>query len=204
MEKKFIKLLEATLSRYTRGGFLTSDRVLFAKDALKHDFFKDQPETVKKAVEELINSGVNLRVRNVKSFMPAVMGAGNPDNYGYSFNIEVVPEIAPGTYDVNKSVTVPANLLVHQNDGINLPPVPNSLKYDNKVKIEPTEANEYLKDAAKGPFNPVTQTHTSDLGNKKTSTGDRALKNKNTVIPSSPAVGHKDPASYTAQYLPKS
>lgn len=204
MEKRFTKLFEATLSRYTRGGFLTSDRVLFTKDALRHDFFKNAPEETKKAVEELINSGVNLRVRNVKSHMPAVMGAGNPDDFGYSFNIEVVPEIAPGLYDVNKSVTVPSQLLVRHADYPNLPPVPDKFKYDNKVNIKPEDAKEYNKSKDQTASNPVTQTRTSDLGDKKAVAGDRELKNTNVVIPSSPAVGQKDPASYTAQYLPRS
>jgi hypothetical protein len=203
MDKRFNKLFEATLSRYTRGGFLASDRVKFVDNALKNDFFKNQPESVKTAVEELINSGLNLRIRNVKSAMPAVMGAGNPDNYGYSFSVEIVPEIAPGTYDVNKAVTVPAILVAHLNDGINLPPVPDKLKYDNKVQIKPKPVEEVLKTEDKNNFSPVAQTHTSNVDGKP-SKGDRELNNANVVIPSSPAVNQKDPAAYTAQYLPKS
>jgi hypothetical protein len=200
MDKKFVKLYETTLSRYTRGGFLTSDRVKFVDKALNNDFFKDQPDSIKSAVKELIDSGLNLRVKNVKSAMPAVMGAGNPDNYGYGFTIEIVPEIAPGRYDINKAVTVPSNLLVHQNDGINLTPIPDKLKYNNNVQIEPTEVK--INDD-KTMLTPRSKTHQSDVGGKL-STGDRELKNVNTKIPSEPAIGHKDPAAYTAQYLPKS
>ncbi|NBO99779.1 MAG: hypothetical protein EBU90_06585 [Proteobacteria bacterium] len=205
MEKKFIQLFEATLARYNRGGFLTSDRVKFTDKALNNDFFKNQPESVKNAVKELIDSGLNLRVKNVKSIMPATMGAGNTDYNGYSFSIEVVPEIAPGRYDINKTVVVPADLLVHQNDGVNLPPIPDNMKYDNKVQIEPKTTKDYLKgDKTPSPFNPISQTKLSDVGNKKLDSGDRELNNTNTKIPSSPAVGQKDPASYTAQYLPRS
>jgi len=203
MEKRFLKLYEATLPRYTRGGFLASDRVKFIDNALKNNFFKDQPEAVKKAVEDLIGSGLNLRVRNVKSAMPAVMGAGNPDNFGYSFSIEVAPEIAPGRFDINKTVTVPANLLVHQTDGINLPPIPDQLKHDNKVSITPKEAKDVLKADSKTPYNPALQTHVSDVGGKMEK-GDRELNNVNVSIPSSPVENQKDPATYTAQYLPKS
>ena len=35
------------------------------------------------------------------------------------------------------------------------------------------------------------------------STGDRELLNKNTKIPAKEADKHKDPAKYTARYLPK-
>jgi hypothetical protein len=201
MEKKFIKLFEATLSRYTRGGFLTSDRVKFIDKALTHDFIKNAPEETKLAIKGLIDSGVNLRVRNVKSHMPAVMGAGNPDDFGYSFNIEVVPEIAPGLYDVNKAVTVPSTLLVRHADYPNLPPVPDSMKYDNKVQIKPEEVE--INDD-KTMLTPKSNTHLSDVGGNKLEAGDRELKNVNVKIPSEPAVGHKDPATYTAQYLPKS
>jgi len=203
MEKKFTKLYEATLSRFMRGGFLTSDRVKFVDNVLKNDFFKDQPESVKAMVEELINSGVNLRVRNVKSHMPAVMGAGNPDDFGFSFSIEIVPEIAPGRYDINKTVVVPANLLVHQGDDVNLPPIPDKFKYDNKVNIDPKTSKDYLKGREKDPMAPFSQNYNSDVGGKL-SKGDRELKDVNVKIPASPAVDHKDPASYTAQYLPKS
>lgn len=202
MERRFNKLYEATLPRFTRGGFLTSDRVKFTDNALKHDFFKNQPESVKKAVEELISSGLNLRVRNVKSSMPAVMGAGNPDNFGYSFSVEIVPEIAPGTYDVNKAVTVPTALLIHNNDGVNLPPIPNAFKYDNKVNIEPKEIEQKNKGKV-DPNSPSQQTHLSNVDGKNVE-GDRSLTDKQINIPASPAVSHKDPASYTAQYLPKS
>ena len=52
---------------------------------------------------------------------------------------------------------------------------------------------------------PHRQTKTSDLGDNKDSEGDRELKNTNTTIPSSPAVGDKSPAvdKGTARYLPK-
>lgn len=202
MERRFNKLYEATLPRYTRGGFLTSDRVKFVDNALKNDFFKNQPESIKKTVEDLINSGVNLRVKNVKSAMPAVMGAGNSDMYGYSFSLEIVPEIAPGTFDYNKAVTVPTTLVTHQDDGINLPPIPDQYKYDSKVNIEPKTVGDYLKNAdSKNPFGPTVQTHVSNVGGKNVE-GDRSLGDTNVKIPSVPVANQKDPASYTAQYLP--
>lgn len=201
MERKFLRLYEAALSRYTRGGFLTSDRVKFVDNALKNTFFKNQPDSIRTAVQGLIDSGLNLRVKNVKSAAPAVMGAGNPDDSGYSFTIEVVPEIAPGTFDYNRTVTVPANLLSHQNDGINLPPIPDQFKYDNKVSITPKEVE--IPDTH-NYMTPRQQTHQSDLGNNKLDAGDRELTDVNVQIPSSPAVDHKDPAAYTAMYLPKS
>lgn len=203
MEKKFVKLYESIFSRYNRGGFLTSDRVLFTKDALRNDFFKNQPDSVKTAVKELIDSGLNLRVKNVKSFFPSTMGANNTDYNGYMFSVEVCPELAPGRFDYNKVVTVPSNLLVHQNDGINLPPVPDKYKYDDKVNIKPKEVDDY-KGKNETPFvTPNNQTHLSDVNGKMVK-GDRELAISNTKIPSVPVANQKDPANYTAMYLPKS
>jgi hypothetical protein len=199
MDKRFVKLYEATLSRFNRGGFLTSDRVKFVDGALSNEFFKNQPESVKAAVKSLIDSGLNLRVKNVKSFAPAVMGAGNTDDSGFSFNIEVVPETAPGRFDVNKTVVVPSNLLAHHNDYPNLPPVPDQFKYNNRVNIKPEDVE--INDD-KTLLTPQTQTHHSVVGNKLEK-GDRELTDKNIKIPAVTATGQKDPASYTALYLPK-
>jgi len=199
MEKKFVKLYETTLSRYNRGGFLTSDRVKFIDNVLRNDFFKNQPDSVRDAVKGLIDSGLNLRVKNVKSYFPTAMGAGNTDYNGYSYTVEIVPEIAPGRFDVNKTVVVPASLLTHQNDGVNLPPVPDQFKYNNNVKIKPEEPE--IADT-KNYLTPKQQTHNSDV-NGKMVPGDRELGDKNVKIPSSPAEGQKDPAAYTAMYLPK-
>lgn len=201
MEKRFVKLYEAALTRYTRGGFLASDVVKFADNALRSDFFKNQPESMKSAVKDLMDCGLNLRVKNVKSYRPAVMGAGNPDYNGVEFTVEICPELAPGRFDYQRSITVPANLLVHQDHYPNLPPIPDKFNYDNKVQIEPKEVT---PDSNKVPFVSTQQTKLSDVGNGKLSQGDRELTDTNIKIPSEPVASHKDPASYTASYLPKS
>jgi hypothetical protein len=207
VNKKFVKLFEATISRFNRGGFLASDRVSFVDNVLRNDYFKKQPEELANAVKELINCGLNLRVKNIKSTFPAVGGAGNPDNFGYSFAVEVAPEIAPGRLDTNKTVTVPAELLVRQDDGINLPPVPDSLVRKDSSYIKPKKTSDIKQEEI--PFyRPHNQTHLSNVNGKNVE-GDRELKNINVTIPSSPAVGVKDPAisgfpdSYTIAYLPK-
>lgn len=207
MNKKFVKLFEATISRFNRGGFLANDRVSFVDNVLRNDYFRKQPEELANAVKELMNCGLNLRVKNIKSTFPAVGGAGNPDNFGYSFAIEVVPEIAPGKFDYNKTVTVPADLLLRHDDGINLPPIPDSMIRKDNSYIKPKNVSDLKQDDV--PFyRPHSQTHLSNVNGKNVE-GDRELKNVNVVIPSSPAANVKDPAiggfpdSYTKAYLPK-
>jgi len=200
MKKRFNELYESAMSRYQFGGFLASDVVEFAEGALKDRFFSEQPEQIKELAKAFIECGLNLRVKSVKSTFPAVKGAGNPDYNGYSFAIEVVKETAPGRYSQDVLV-VPANLLKRKDDGINLPPIPQAFIRQDTTHIKPKEVESETNDV---PFlKPESQTKLSDHGAKKNVKGDRELTNKNIKIPAKPAEGQRDPAKYTANYLPK-
>jgi hypothetical protein len=101
-------------------------------------------------------------------------------------------------------VTVPARLVSPVGSYPNLPEVPEVFKKDDPGKRAHIKAKVVKDEQEEVPFYSPKQTRESDLGNKKMSTGDRVLKNQNITIPSSPAVGAKDPATYTHNYLPKS
>jgi len=198
MNKRFIKVYESISTRYNRGGFLTSDIVKFVDNALSDSFFKTVDDEYKQKVQEYIDSNDTLRVKNVKSLFPAVMGAGNPDYNGYSFSIEVTREIAPGKFS-NDSIVVPQHLLVKIHNEPNLPEVPNKFKREDNTQIKPTEVKDENEET---PFFSPGRTRTTDKGNQKDTPSDTNLLNQNIKIPSSPAQGAKDPASYTANYLP--
>jgi hypothetical protein len=198
MNKRFIKLYEAISNRYNRGGFLVSDIVKFVDNVLTDKFFKSTDDAYKDKVKEYIECGDTLRVKNVKSTFPAVMGAGNSDYNGYSFSIEVTREIAPGKYS-NDSIVVPQHLLVRIEDTINLPKVPDKFKAKDKSIIKPVPVSDENEET---PFFSPGRTHTTDKGNKKDTPSETKLLNTNIKIPSSPAKGFANPASYTAKYLP--
>lgn len=198
MRNKFLKLYESTLNRYNRGGFLTSDVVKFVDGALSDRFFQGAGDAYKAKVKEFIDSGDTLRVKNVKSTFPAVMGAGNPDYTGYSFGIEICREIAPGKFSPD-TIVVPQNLLVHIDSVPNLPAVPDKFKYNDRTHIDPQPVSSENEET---PFFSPGRTKTSDRGNKRDTKTELELPVKNTSIPSSPAKGANDPASYTANYLP--
>lgn len=198
MNKRFVKVYESIVNRYNRGGFLTSDVVKFIPDVMKDPFLKLVDDAYKAKIKEYAECEENLRVRNVKSTFPAVMGAGNPDYNGYSFGIEISREIAPGTFE-NGGIVVPQNLLVKVNNYPNLPEVPDKFKRKDDTQIEPVEVKDENEEV---PFLSPGRTRTTDLGNKKDSKSETNLLNKNVKIPSSPAKGASDPASYTANYLP--
>jgi hypothetical protein len=198
MNKRFVKVYESIVSRYTRGGFLTGDVVKFVPDVLRDPFFKNVDDTYKAKVKEYSECEETIRVRNIKSTFPAVMGAGNPDYNGYSFGIEISKEIAPGTYE-NGGIVVPQHLLTKVESYPNLPAVPDKFKKEDPTQITPKEVKDESEEV---PYFAPGRTRTADLGNKKDTKSETSLLNKNVKIPSSPAKGATDPASYTANYLP--
>lgn len=198
---RFTALYESAIQRFTRGGFLTGDLVKFTDKAFSDDFFKKQaPNYIDKA-KSFASSGRNIRVSAVKAVRPTIH-SGDVQNEADSFLIDIVLELAPGLY--KEFLTVPAHLLQHIDTGINLAPVPDDLKRKDTTQIKPEEEQEVEK--GDNFTTPHRQTHTSDLGNKKDSEGDRKLDNTNVQIPSNPAKDARDPSvkNSTARYLPKS
>lgn len=197
--KKFVKLYESALTRFTRGGYLAGDLIKFIDNALKDKWFDTQPDEVKAKVKELLASDLNIRVANIKPKYPAgSMGAGNTDYTGSDFFLDVAQEIAPGKW-VN-FVTVPASLVTRVDTYPNLTPIPGSLKYDNKVQIKPTEVK--AEENEEEFFKPYAKTRRAYVGKKLEKT-DSELQNKNIKIPAVTPKNAKDPAVGTARYLPK-
>ena len=200
MKRDFVKLFESAMQRYTLGGFLAGDLVVFKEGALRDPWFKDKGTNTVEKIKNMINSGLNLRVSAIKNVRPNVFGAGNTNYNSDEVNLDITSEIAPGRY--MDFVTIPARLVEPKSSYPNLPEVPDVFKKDDpskKVSIKPKEVKDEGQEV---PFYSPAQTKISDLGNNKMSKGDRELKNTNVKIPSSPAKGASDPASYTAMYLP--
>ena len=200
MNKRFLKLYESTIGRYNRGGFLVSDIVTFAKNALKNDFLKTQNEDVAARIKEYIESGDTLRVINIVNNAPPVMGANNTDDGGPDFTIEVGKETAPGRFETS-GILVHPTMLVRVDAYPNLTPVPDKVKRKEKIDIKPVAVKD--EEGEEVPFyTPKLNTRRSDVHGKMEA-GDRVLNNVNVKIPSGTNAIDKDPASYTARYLPK-
>jgi hypothetical protein len=198
MKRRFLALYESWLTRSNHSGFLVGDIVKFKDNALKHDHLKTQSDEVIKVIKALADSKGTIRVTNVINKYPATAAAGNPDDFGPDFSVEVSEDMGGGR--IGQSAIVHVGMLTRVDTTPNLEPVPDKNKRKDKINIKP----EPVKDEAEEvPFYSPARTRTSDLGNGKLSTGDRSLNNVNTAIPSSPNVTAKDPAAYTANYLPK-
>jgi hypothetical protein len=198
MKKRFLKLYESWLTRYNHGGFLQGDIVKFKVNALKHDFVKTQADDLVKNIEDLIKDGRTLRVTNVINKYPAVMGTGNPDDTGPDFTVEVGLDEGGGR--IYKHAIVHVGMLDKIDTVPGLEEVPDKNKYDNKIKIKPVEVKD---EAEEVPFYSPARTRTADLGGNKLAPTESKLKNVNTAIPSGKNYIDKDPATYTAKYLPK-
>jgi hypothetical protein len=195
----FTKLYESALQRFTRGGFLVGDLVKFKPDAMSSNFLKLQGSNYVQKIKEFIDSGLNIRVSAIKPVYPNSYAPGNIQNEGESFLCDVVLEKAPGLY--YSFLTVPGSMLEHIDTGINLAPVPDSLKRPNNEIIDPEELKSTTDPTSY--LSPGRQTRTTDRGNNKDSKTELDLPVKNVKIPSRTAEGESDPANYTAKYMPK-
>lgn len=197
---KFETLLESSIQRFTRGGLLVNDLVKFKSDYMKDSFFENQASNYLDEVKKFVESGLNIRVSAIKPVRPSTQ-PGNSQNEASEFVCDIVLEKAPGLY--YSFLTVPLRVLEHIDTGVNLPPVPDQLKYKDKSSTDIEELKPFANTDTY--MSPYRQTRTSDLGNAKDSKSDTFLGNKNVKIPSKSAEGEKSPAvtSYTYNYLPK-
>lgn len=190
MARKFLKLVENTITRMSNGSFLTGDLVKLVKNYKSKDSYKKLNDAQKEYIDTYFDSDKNYRIVNIKTDA-LTPGPGNSDNRGTTFYLDIALELAPGRYDNQGKVTVPSECCETIATDVNRPSIPDSDRYDNKVH-GPVEAEENEEQQQ-------TMTQQGD-GLKKSEISN---PRQNTKIPSSPAT--KSPAvkeSYTANYMP--
>lgn len=191
MARKFLELVENTITRMSNGSFLTGDLVKLVKNYKSKDGYKKLADQQKEYIDTYFDSDKNYYIVNVKTDA-LTPGPGNSDNRGAYFYVDVAMELANGRYDNQGKVTVTSDMLERIDTGINRHPVPDSDKYDNKVQIDPVEPEENEEQQQ-------TMTQQGDSLKKSNLSNPR----QNTKIPSKPATS--SPAvkeSYTSQYMP--
>ncbi len=202
---KFINLYESAIQRFTRGGLLVGDLVKFKNNVFSDDFLKNQSSNYSTKIKGFIDSGLNIRISSIKPVRPSYQ-AGNVYNEAEEFLVDIVLEKAPGLY--YEFVTVPMRLLEHFDTGVNLAPVPDSLRYADKSSTETNELGK-AKKGAETLLDPYRQTRTTDFGDGKDSKSVSELGNVNVKISSEVSVDAKSPSvyspqkDYTKNYLPK-
>ncbi len=141
MKSNFNTLVESTLERYQLGGFLQGDRVKFKKNALKHPHFKEKGDSFLQIIISCMDPkfDLNLRISALKSVIPQSQGNWQvgPISTPDCIYADIIVEYAPGLY--RTPMTVPIDVLERHDDGINTGPVPDSIKYPDKVQLKPVE-----------------------------------------------------------------
>ena len=134
MEKKFNKIYESYVSRYTRGGFLTGDLVKVRSDFKSTDGYKKLTPEFKQALDDLMASDLNLRVSGIENKYPSAQ-PGNTDNSSGEFSVTVSQETAPGRYD--GFYQFPDDIFEPVDVYPNRMPVPDSMVRPNGTEIDP-------------------------------------------------------------------
>ena len=197
MANKFLNIIEATVQRMTNGGILVGDRVDLVDNYKSKDSFKGLQDDIKAYIEKIFkDTDLNKKVINVKTEYPS-RAPGNEDNRGDSFVAIVAVELANGLYDNQNSVAIPMDLLKHNTEGhdedFGKAPVPDSVKYDNKVNIKPEEVKQEDEQ--------TEYTRTSQQGDSIKPTEIYLPKN-NTKIPAGGTVNKPSQiGNYTTQYM---
>ena len=191
MARKFLKLIENTITRYSNGGILTGDQVELSSKYKSIPDYKNLSDDVKQKIKDLFDSGGIIKVVNIVTKMPSA-APGNADNRGTEFVATIARMTDGARYDNQGKVSLPLNCLKKVDNGINRSGVPEDAEYDNKVQIGPVKAGENEEQQQ-------TMTQQGDSLKKSNLSNPR----QNTKIPSKPAT--PSPAvkeSYTSQYLP--
>ena len=191
MANKFLNLIEQITSKIN-SGLQTGQLVKLASDYKSKDGYKNVNKTQQKYIDDYFDSDSNYVIKNITTEYPS-RAPGNEDNRGDYFYVVVARELANGLTDQQGKVTVTSDMLEPIDLGINIHPVPDSQKYDNKVQIEPKEVDE------EDEIEITRMTQQGDCLKKS----EVSNATQNTKIPSSPAT--PSPAvkeSYTSNYMP--
>jgi hypothetical protein len=182
----FNTLFESNFQKFQGGGVLAGDVVKFIDNVTGNDWVKGQQPNFIEKLEQMLGSDQNIRVSSVKGVRPANGGAVQQDNQVDEFYCDIVSEISPGLW--TDFLTVPANILVVQDLGGNLPPVPDSQHREDDAYIEPEEPDLVEGDDELCP-----------MYGTKSQRDDRNLQNKNIPIDSGESTDNFETNVYLEQ-----
>lgn len=190
MDKKFEKLFESVYQRYQRnGGFLVGDYVKFSDNFKSKEHYKELSDEVKDIIDNMIDSGLHMRITNVKNYMPNAVPA-SAQGSGFEYYVDIALDQAGGRY--SDYLAICPSLLVKLDTYPNLMPLADVRTIKNKTNIKPEELES----------DEESQANLSDTqGKGKLAFGDRKLRGKNVVLPSKAVTPSMEVGSYTKVYM---
>ena len=186
-KKRFLPLLENYMRRYERGGFLVGDVFKFNDDFKSNDGYKQLGQNVKDQIEDLINSGLHVRVVGIKDTNPQRYTAN--DNGSLLPVLDVAVDTGGGRF--SHYVSIPCELGQPVQYAPNLPPIPDAYRRKDRVNIKPAELEQDEENLS----------NKTDRGNGELTQTQLELPDKNTTLPSDPATPSPAVNSYTKGYM---
>jgi hypothetical protein len=165
MEKKFVKICESAMSRYTRGGVLVGDYVEFIKGYRSHPEYKGLHDNIRNEIEELLKSGLKIRVTGINEYYPANF-PGNPDLSNGKLSVRIAADQGGGRYMY--SITVAPCLLSTIDFYPNLAPLPDQFNREDKITMAPEEVEKVDGGIKGGDYSLPTSNTTIKITGKKT------------------------------------
>jgi len=164
MGKKFDKIFESVVSRYTSGGYLPGDIVQLRSDYKSCDCYKAMNSVMKKELDELAKSGLNIKVVQVGDRLSGA-SAGNQHKRADDMVITIGADQGGGR--THSTLTVSANMIDLVDPGNPSPGIPKEFYRDDEKYLN-GKAEKYVPDS-----NDITRV--SDKGNGKNTPTDLKL-----------------------------
>lgn len=167
MGAMFDAIFESVISRYQAGGYLPGDLVKFRAGYKSTDTYKNMSTEMKKEVDQLANSGLNIRVTKTGDMLSGA-SAGNNFKTTMTMVVTIAGDHGGGRYYGQVSVT--PDMIDISEDQTNK--VPDQFKRKDPVIIKPQP---YKAD-------PKNITRVTDKGNKKNTPTDIKLAGESTKL----------------------
>ena len=193
-DKKFVNLHESYMRRYERGGFLVGDVFKFNDGFKGTDSFKSLGTNTQGLIDQMIDSGLHVRVVGIKDTSPARYPA-NPDTSSLDVVLDIALDTGGGRY--SHYCSIPASLGQSVEYYPNLLPIPDAMRRKSNVNIKPEEINTTDTPVSDVPPLGTDAADGPDEGRAR----DMSLPKQNVEIPSDPATPSPAVTSYTNQYL---
>lgn len=169
MGKKFDAIYESVVSRYVIGGYLPGDIVKFRPNYKSCDCYKAMNSVMQKELDELVNSGLNIRVVQVGDKLSGA-SAGNQHKTADNAVITVAGDHGGGRSF--GAITVSPMMIDVVSSNEFAPPVPDEFRRDDNYPIKP--------EVFKADPNHITRV--TDKGNGKNTPTNIKLAGEGTKI----------------------
>lgn len=169
-EKKFEPLFESYMKRFKRGGFLVGDVFKFNDKFKSDDAYKSLGDNIKDVLDQMIDSGLHIRVINIKNEDPSRY-PGNSDTAQLEPVLDIALDTGGGRY--TSEVSVPCCIGQPVQYAPNLLPIPDAWRRKDNVNIKPKEVEEDEENLS----------NKTDRGNGELSQTALKLPTDNTTLP---------------------